>query len=338
MLITDEARAMLEYDLVLSTFRKLGVELAAEKLSPPCSKLEFLGINIDTTLMQLSLPEDKLINYKQVISRWLSKPSGSHKELQSLIGILVYAARIIQHGNTFYHHLIRHSRTANTTRASSRKHIRLSKEAIEELQWWGYFIDKWNGTNIIPRSITQFPLSQRHALRTDACRTGMGAWFKNHQYALHAWSDAELKDSHREKDLSMPYLELLAILHAVNIWQKEVKNGYIDLQSDCDPVVQGINKGYSKQPSLHHLLRILFFITSLNGIFISCSHIAGVDNKEADALSRAANANFKKQNNLLTDLFFSLSSAKVCQLQGQQLVQRKIQTLPSENWSLLKRN
>jgi ribonuclease HI len=165
----------------------------------------------------------------------------------------------------------------------------------------------------------------------------MGAWFREHEYLLHAWSEKELKEATREQTISMPYLELLSILHSVNVWQKELANNAIDLQSDCDPVVQAINKGYSREPSLHHLLRLLFFITSLNKIYISCSHIAGVDNKEADALSRAANQNPQVQANLLTAHFLSLSSVQES-IKVQDLVQRMIQPLPLENWNVLKVN
>ena len=166
----------------------------------------------------------------------------------------------------------------------------------------------------------------------------MGAWFKDHQYALHAWSEEELKESYRDTDISMPYLELLAILHAVNIWQKELAHCAIDLQSDCDPVVESINRGYSKQPDQHHLLRILFFITSLNGIFISCSHIKGVDNDVADALSRAAHHDYKQQGKLLTDLFLSIPSVQAAHRGIHPVSRREIQPLPSENWKLLRKN
>jgi hypothetical protein len=340
ILITNKERGHREYETVLSTFKKLGVELAVEKLSTPCSSLEFLGIIIDTVSMTLRLPEDKLTYYRSIINRWIMKPSGSLKELQSLIGTLVYSARIIQHGNTFYHHLIHQVREATKGMKAgkfSHRQVRLNNEAIQELQWWKYFIIEWNGSNIIPPGIDQFPLAKRHSLLTDACTTGMGAWFKGHQYVLHAWSEKELKEATREQAISMPYLELLSILHSVNVWQKELANNAIDLQSDCDPVVKAINKGYSREPSLHHLLRLLFFITSLNKIYISCSHIAGVDNKEADALSRAANHDNQIQNSLLTAHFMSLSSVQDS-IKEQELVQKTIQPLPLEDWNSLKKN
>ena len=340
ILITNKERGLREYETVLSTFKKLGVELAIEKLLTPCSSLEFLGIIIDTVTMTLNLPEDKLTYYRSIINRWIIKPSGSFKELQSLIGTLVYSARIIQHGNTFYHHLIKQVRAATDGKRKgnlSRKHIKLNSESINELQWWNYFLIKWNGRNIIPPGIDQFPLTKRHSLMTDACGTGMGAWFKDHQYVLHAWSPEELKEAARAKTISMPYLELLSILHSVNIWQKELSSSAIELQSDCKPVVEAINKGYSKEPSLHHLLRLLFFVTSLNSIFISCSHIPGVDNKQADALSRAACKNSHEQHRLLTKHFLSLSSVQDS-IRQQKLIQKTVQPLPLEDWNLLKVN
>jgi hypothetical protein len=146
-----------------------------------------------------------------------------------------------------------------------------------------------------------------------------------------------LKDARRKKTISMPYLELLSILYSVNIWQKELANSAIDLQSDCGPVVKAINRGYSKQSNLHHLLRLLFFITSLNNIFISCTHIPGVANIEADVLSRAARHDPVEQQRLLTLHFFTVLSVQQS-LRTQPLSRRTILPLPLEDWRGLNRS
>ena len=111
LLLTNQERSSREYQLILSLFQTLGVPLSSNKLAPPCTQIEFLGIIIDTDTMEFRLPTEKLLEYRAILSRWIAKPQGTIHELQSLVGILVYAARIIQHGNTFYHHILRHLRT-----------------------------------------------------------------------------------------------------------------------------------------------------------------------------------------------------------------------------------
>jgi hypothetical protein len=151
-----------------------------------------------------------------------------------------------------------------------------------------------------------------YLLLTDACNTGMGAWLvtPNGQalYLLHAWSADELLQAHRIRRLSMPFLELLAVVFAVLTWHKELANSVVDLRSDCTGVVHALTSDYSKSPQSHQLLLSLYLITTVNRITIRFSHIPGKDNVEADALSRAASIDTHRQDSLLEGTFFPLPS------------------------------
>lgn len=100
-----------------------------------------------------------------------------------------------------------------------------------------------------PPSLLSFPISSRRCLLTDACNTGMGAWLRTAspqhfpQYLLHAWTATELQLAQRNSRMSMPFLELLAAVLAVYLWRKELSKSAVDLQLDCKPVVDAINKG-----------------------------------------------------------------------------------------------
>ena len=56
LLLTDEANADREYNMVLDLFARLGAPLAIEKLVPPAPVVEFLGILIDVPAMKISIP------------------------------------------------------------------------------------------------------------------------------------------------------------------------------------------------------------------------------------------------------------------------------------------
>jgi ribonuclease HI len=148
----------------------------------------------------------------------------------------------------------------------------------------------------------------------------MGAWLVtpdgHASYLLHAWSDDELQQAYRVKRLSMPFLELLAVVLAVLTWQKELASSVVEVRSDCKGVVDALTSDYSKSPQSHQLLLSLYMITTVNHITIRFSHIPGKDNVEADALSRAANRDTHRQDSLLESTFFSLPSV-VCFLQDR---------------------
>ena len=52
---------------------QLGIPLAVEKLEGPSKSLTFLGIVLDTQLMEARLPEDKLTRIRQQLVTWLEK-------------------------------------------------------------------------------------------------------------------------------------------------------------------------------------------------------------------------------------------------------------------------
>jgi ribonuclease HI len=138
----------------------------------------------------------------------------------------------------------------------------------------------------------------------------MGAFLQGRQFLLHAWTDKEIAASFRNQRISMPFLELLAILYAVHTWHKQLADSALELQSDSHTVVQCIQKGFhAKDPFMHHLLRTLLHITITNRIFISCTHLPGVMNIHADALSRAAHRDSLTQTRNLDTMFFSLFSS-----------------------------
>lgn len=65
--------------------------------------LTFLGIEMDTARMTLRLPVDKLAELKVLVlvSTWLERKFCTLKELQSLVGKLQHAGKVIRPGRTF---------------------------------------------------------------------------------------------------------------------------------------------------------------------------------------------------------------------------------------------
>ena len=85
---------------------QVGILLAPNKVEGPTTHLVFLGILIDTTCIETSLPDDKLHELLSELHSWSSCKKCRKGELLSLIGQLKFACRIIPAGRIFLCRLI----------------------------------------------------------------------------------------------------------------------------------------------------------------------------------------------------------------------------------------
>ena len=117
----------------------LGIPLAAEKRDGPTPVIVFLGIMIDTLKQELRLPEDKLTRLLETVTEWGRKKTCTRQELESLIGTLQHACRVIPPGRSFMR------RALSQLKGARRRHyiIRLNKEIRSDLLWWKTFASHW---------------------------------------------------------------------------------------------------------------------------------------------------------------------------------------------------
>ena len=86
---------------LLSVFERLRVPIASEKLEGPTDRLTFLGIEIDSQEMTLRLPVRKLLELKSLIAEWATRKSCTKRDLQSLVGKLQHACKVVCPERTF---------------------------------------------------------------------------------------------------------------------------------------------------------------------------------------------------------------------------------------------
>ena len=63
--------------------------------------LDFLGISLETILMEARLPNEKLERTKRVVCEWLHKKLATKREILSLVGLLQHATKVVQPGQSF---------------------------------------------------------------------------------------------------------------------------------------------------------------------------------------------------------------------------------------------
>ena len=86
--------------------REIGVPLAQDKTTRPCTMLTFLGIEFDTQKLVMRLPTEKLANLKEKIEVVLQSKKVTLKDMQSLLGFLNFACKVVVPGRTFCRRLI----------------------------------------------------------------------------------------------------------------------------------------------------------------------------------------------------------------------------------------
>ena len=108
----------------LDTCQQLGVT------EGPSYQLTFLGIQIDTSKMELSLPPDKLARISATVCEWRGKKAATKRQLQSLIGTLSHAATVVIPGRAFLRRMIDTMKIPKC----QHHHVRLNQEFQSDLR------------------------------------------------------------------------------------------------------------------------------------------------------------------------------------------------------------
>jgi hypothetical protein len=127
---------------------RLGIPIAEHKSEGPTTCIVFLGIEIDTLSGQLRLPSDKLERLRTLLSDWGDCKHCERKQLESLIGLLNHACKVVRSGRSFLRRMIDLLHAVHHP-PHSKTPIRLNKSFRSDLAWWSTFIQQWNGISFL---------------------------------------------------------------------------------------------------------------------------------------------------------------------------------------------
>ena len=129
---------------MIFTFKNLNIPISAAKTEGPSQIILFMGIILDSGKMEGRLPEDKVERIKSALSTFQSQRSTTLQELQSLIGTLNFACKVIPPGRPFLQRIIHLARGVKKTH----HHIKLTTGFYKDIEMWKMFIDQWNGIGL----------------------------------------------------------------------------------------------------------------------------------------------------------------------------------------------
>ena len=98
--------ARASFDVLHDVMCKLGLTISEKKLVEPTTRAVCLGVLIDTVEGTIAIPPEKLENVRHMIDAWATKKHCSKKELQSLLGHLLYVHKCVKPARCFVNHML----------------------------------------------------------------------------------------------------------------------------------------------------------------------------------------------------------------------------------------
>lgn len=252
----------------------LGVPIAEHKRDGPTTCLTFLGIEIDTTAGELRLPTDKMERLESLLKEWGDRKACSRRELESLVGLLNHACKVVRPGRSFLRRML--DLLHSTGNRPGRGHIiRLNTGFRADLAWWREFVHSWNGTSFLlpPEKLPSVEIA------SDASGSwGCAAWYGQ------SWFQVQWDEQSEHLDITCK--ELVPVILACAVWGQEWAGYRVICHCDNQAVVACLHSRSSRQKELMHMLRCLVFIEAHLNCHLYPMYINTRNNHIADDLSR----------------------------------------------------
>ena len=260
------------FDNLRSILRSIGLQEAVNKTVFPCTLMVFLGIEVNTINLTLTIPQDKWSEIQQVLSSWQDRTSATKKQVQKLAGILNFACRCVRSGRIYLSGVLNFLRSFGTS-----NQMKVSHEVYEDVRWWREFAPTFNGISLM---LDPWWSQPDEILSSDSCLTGGGA-ISNNEYIhwLYPKKLADLK-------LNINVLECLMVVVAVKKLGQPLARKKLLLQCDNRNSVLAINSGCSRDLLLQKCLRELHKTTAHLHCDVRAVYIHTDQNRVSDSLSR----------------------------------------------------
>ena len=153
-----------------------GLKIATGKSVAPTTVMVFLGIEVNTILLTLSIPRDKWEEIKSELNRWAQKKTANLNQVQKLAGLLNFACRCVKSGKIYL------SRILNFLRSLPKEGFRQIPTSVKhDISWWLEFAPLYNRTTLTTQN---WWLDPDAILSSDSYLTGGGCFFRRQFYTL----------------------------------------------------------------------------------------------------------------------------------------------------------
>ena len=235
-----------------------------------------LGILIDMVSGMLSIPDEKLHQIKSSVIEWQQKDRCTKRQLQSLLGQLLYVHKCVRLARVFLNRMLELLR--QNYDASS---IKLTQPIRHDLRWFASFLEKYNGVPMYTHRKVD------HVVELEACLDGIGAVWKNYVYHLPI--------PKHYLNLTIVHLEMINILVAIKAFGPFWAQKKVLVKCDNQAVVSVLKHSRTEDAFLAACARNIWLLATWYDLEMDYAHIQGKKNVVADLLSRWKNS----PNNIL---------------------------------------
>ncbi|SOV05166.1 uncharacterized protein UDID_17854 [Ustilago sp. UG-2017a] len=244
--LDDTCLALLPVHALALASTALGLHLSVKKTFANLTRLEVLGIDIDSAAQTVGITSEHRAHILSQCHHLLSRGTADLLDMQCIASLLQFVSQVFPCGKAFLRRL--YSCTRHWHSAGRR---RIPRPALAELAWWVTMLESWSGTSVLSPS----PLVVAHVW-TDACPRSYGT-----HLGLAADTTAvflcEVPRRHRKKNIR--FLEVLAVLEALRIfaplWSSPLT---VVVHVDNENVEHGLRSSSSRDPLTQKLLREIF--------------------------------------------------------------------------------
>ena len=141
--VNAESDANLAFDTLKALFHYLGIPINPDKIEPPGQWLTCIGIMVEQKAM-ISIPQDKLLEIKRICKQWANKTFATRRQLQSLLGRLLYIHKCVVPAHSFVNRMLQAMH--NT---SIGQKICLTEKFHQDLRWFNKFLINYNSKVVL---------------------------------------------------------------------------------------------------------------------------------------------------------------------------------------------
>ena len=254
---------------------RLGFTISEHKSSVvPAQEIEFLGFQLCSTSMSVMVSLDRQVKIKALGHRLLDSRVITVRDLASFIGSVVATGPGVPLAPLHYRYLeVVRTRALVQGFGDYDSVMSLDDKARSVIGWWLEY-------DFAPGSLLAPPVDEY--LFTDASNSGWGATLGQASASGH-WAGSELEQ--------INILELKAILLGLRSLCRDLRHIHIEVNCDNSTAVSCVNRCGSTKVRLLALTEEIFEWCETRNIALSAVHVKGVDNVEADRLSRDGDTN-----------------------------------------------
>ena len=257
----------------------------------PTKRVEHLGFIMNSTNMLVNVNTNKIDKLKEQAVLVLGTSEPTIRDVAVLLGLMVSCLPGMEYGDIYYRRLdIVKTEALKENRGNFDSVMSIPMDVCQDITWWV------NNVGNSPRSLDRGkPLA---CLLTDASNLGWDAKLHNTRTGGR-WTV-------EEQDYHINVLEPKAVLFGLNALCEHMSGAHILVRTDNSTTVSYLTlMGGSKSVSCNMVAREIWLWCIARKIWLTVSHIPGVENVDADEESR--NFNDKTEWKLCSEVFKSIS-------------------------------